>query len=680
MGNQKFLCMFRGIPQNLLPAVAVVSMVMSTFVLTPTVSAQNANSIANANPNYFYERETAFVINNTLDYTNGGMYVAVDKDGTKITNNIPESVWGYPNSTIPGVSKSHIGQATCIRYLITEYQRTNINGVQGVNSLVTNPTNKVSNATGLLEKAQLCADFVIDKFVIPKADNVEENPFDEVSTADQGDVDSPNKLFYWGVVDEEGDGGFFDDTASGNALGVSRSESSVAWSIAELGLAMKKAGFAEADYAPYRDHAINYMNWRKTVTSNGAVYEGNSFDTFSGRDFFYPNIGFALTEITGDTKYRDGDGTNNADNTAYGAIPFLNQHLGTADAPNLGNQATNPLQESAYIAGYGRGVPFTKHSQQQLGDVTARDQWWEFGQSPHIVQSGSEYAVRETTDPFFSDEILSTPFAHFRGRELLAGIQRSLWFSYTNGVNPNIYYQAGNSNPANLSTNELGQKTVEYWDFINGNLWDNTSGQAAWLEAKGHDYKPCFSGGNDVPIGDWQAPEIGDKVHTLNTDNSALVTVSGVTDLDTPYMSWNFSASGVREVEVDYTTDNGATWTTLDATFDGTNFVATIPKVSEGTTVYYYAKAVDNFRNWTAFPSGAETWDNAGNSLGKSIENSQTYTIPAFASGVTGPEVDPNPSVDPVTPPVLFGGAAPDAVVTTGGGVGASALIRTGGY
>ncbi|NJK71605.1 MAG: hypothetical protein HC932_05195 [Thermales bacterium] len=428
-----------------------------------------------------------------------------------------------------------------------------------------------------------------------------------------------------GITNNEGDGNYFDDTAGNASTGASRSESIIPWTLAELALAIKEAGFDSNEYLPYQDAAIDYFEWRKTTAKESPEYSGNNFDPKAGRDFYYGNLGFTLSELTGDPIYREGDGSLNSDGTPLGAIPFLNEHLGTGNEPQLPIPPTNALQEGAHIGAYGRGVPFLKH--RDLGEaVEDRNQWWDFGVDPTIEQNGNVFDIREADSDFYNDK-LDTPFAHYRGRELLAGIQRAQWFFYTGGINPDVYYMRDNLEPQNLTTDRFGQKTVEYWDYINNNLWDDTDGQQAWLEAVGHGYKPCFSGGNDAPIGDWLAPKIGDKVHSINQDSSALVTVSGVIDENTPFMSWEFSASGINKVEVEYTFDNGNTWTTIPAEFDGINYVATIPEAEVGTTVYYYAKAMDNFRNWTAFPEGSEKWDNEGNSLLKSIENSQTYTI-----------------------------------------------------
>jgi hypothetical protein len=705
--------MFRGILSKATPLFAVTVIASSALFSLPTVRVSTVDSVVDtqkANPNYYYDRETAFIINNAIDFENDGMYVAVNKDGSLIESPIPESVWGYEPGVIPGVYKSHIGQATCIRYLITEYQRTQVNGINEINQLLVEET--LDNPTDLLSIASLCADFVIDNMVIAPDDGINESTGPSSTNPDQGDTSSPNSLYYWGIVDREGDGGYFDDTVSNSANGVSRSESVIPWTLAELAIAIKDAGLDESEYLPYQNAAIDYFNWRKNSAKKTPSYSGNSFDPLAGRDFYYGSLGFSLSELTGDPIYRDGDGSSNADGTKLGAIPFLNEHLGTADAPDLAYPPTNSLQEGAYIGAYGRGVPFIKHA--QLGRVLEdRDQWWDFGLDPAIIKNGGEYTIRSATDGYYGDK-LDTAFAHYRGRELLAGVQRSQWFFYTGGANPNIYYSKENSNPNNLSTDAFGQKTVEYWHEINYKLWDDTDGQEGWLEAVGHGYKPCFSGGNDVPIGDWQAPKIADKVHTLNSDRTAEVTVSGVVDENTPYLSWEFSASGLKTVQVEYTTDNGATWQNLNASYDGTNYVATIPAVDVGTTVYYYAKAQDNFNNWTVFPAGAEEFDTAGNSLNKSTALSQTYTVTELNpvdpqddgdlpvdDDPIDPEEDPTdtPQSDPLTPRPTTPSGEDNTPITTnpvttqdGFNTGAGSaviqqeegelvpLIRTGGY
>jgi hypothetical protein len=671
--------MFRGIFSKATTILALTSLAAGATLIFQPVTTE-AVETQKANPNYYYDRETAFIVNNAIDNENGGMYLAVNKDGSKINNPIPVSVWGYPDGTIPGVSKSHIGQATCIRYLITEYQRATKNGVSEINSLLNNQT--IAKPDQLIEVARKCADFINNKMIIKGDDDIDEDVRTS-NSPDQGDTANPNALYYWGITNQAGNSGYFDDSASNTANGVSRSESVIPWTLAELALVMKKAGYAPSDYLPYQKAAIAYFNWRTDEAVKTPAYSGQNFNPLAGRDFYYGSLGFALTELTGDTVFSEGDGTNNADGTPTGATPFLNKHLGTGNTPDLAYPPTNSLQEGSFIGAYGRGVPFIKQASAG-GKLSDRDQWWDFGHDPLIEKvNDSTYQVRPTTSSYY-DGKLDTAFAHYRGRELLAGVQRASWFDYTIGTNPNTFYNLENSQKDNLSQQKFGEATVNYWNYINEKLWDNTTGQAGWLEAVGQGYKPCFSGGNDVPIGDWLAPKIGDKVHTLNKDNSALVTVSGVIDEDTPYLSWSWAGSGVNKVEIEYTIDKGNTWKLLPTTqgSDG-NYTASIPTQTAGTTVYYYAKAMDNFNNWTAFPQGAETWSNSGDSLGKSIANSQTYTVPVTSFGGAGELPDPSttPGIPVQQPPVSYGGAEPDPGTNVGGtqDVPSTMLIRTGG-
>src|SRR5690606_7567000 len=116
--------------------------------------------------------------------------------------------------------------------------------------------------------------------------------------------------------------------------------------------------------------------------------------------------------------------------------------------------------------------------------------------------------------------------------------------------------------------------------------------------------------------------------HTLNTDNSATVDVTGVSDDSFAYLSWDFRGAGVTDVDVVYSVDNGASWTVLTASSaGGNNYQATIPPQPDGTTVYYYARAQDAFNNNTAFPRGSEVWNDSGVTLSQNIGASQTYVV-----------------------------------------------------
>ena len=56
--------------------------------------------------------------------------------------------------------------------------------------------------------------------------------------------------------------------------------------------------------------------------------------------------------------------------------------------------------------------------------------------------------------------------------------------------------------------------------------------------------------------------------------------------------------AGVKEVHLYYSTDGGNSWIeTLMSESDDSSFEASIPSQSEGTTVQYYIKALDNALN-----------------------------------------------------------------------------------
>jgi hypothetical protein len=488
-----------------------------------------------------------------LDPVNGGMFLAVNKDGAPITTSIAGEVWAYADTDHPGTDKTQVGQATCIRYFIQEYQRTSLNGVNGINELLPQDK-KLSSSKALLEGAKNCANFAMQKMVIQ----------------DQSQTATPNALYYWGVVSDDGSKQW-DDSSKFNTTDTYRTESSLSWSLAELAYALKTAGAASSEYQPYLDGALNWWNWRNT---RAAVldedYKSPDFSSGAGRDFFYPNLGFTLTDITGNKEYRDGNGSNMADGKPYGAIPLANFELGTGNAPDIAaGEPEKPLQERTYTGAQPRGYIFTKHAKSFPSGITDRDQWWDFGTDPHIISNGSEYEIAPTSS--ITDAQLKSAFRHYAGRELLAGVIRSFWYYAAHGANPNMPYISENTAPDNLSKANFLAATKTYWDFTNEKLWDDTPGKEAWLEAVGAPYKPCFSGDNDVPIGDWRKPVIGDKVHTLNGNNSATVTVSGVNDPSTPYLGVDLPGSGIKNVEVVYTADRGKTWIVLPTSFNGTN-------------------------------------------------------------------------------------------------------------
>ncbi len=616
---------------------------------------------ATATPAYFLDRETAFMIKYAVDATYGGIYTAVDANGGTL-GIIPESVWGFPASSIRGTDKSGVGQSTCMRYFITEYQRVTISnsGIGGINTALTSnpgPAIQLTSPIDLLNFGRACGDYIINHLEIPQPQ--------------PAGIALPNRLYYWAFNNQQGNattigpGGLGEDTAPGTQNSAARSESIIAWSLAELGLALKKAGLPASVWQPYQDGALRWWNWRQTIATALPPY-GNpalpaSFGPCGaptnnpdncipgiGRDIFYPALGFTLTELTGNLLFRDGNGTNNADGTAFGAIPFANRILGTGNVPrfSLGPNfavSSDALQEQAYGPGFGRAIIFAKHSQQNIGPLTDRDQWWDFGNYPARLN-------RPTLNPAGNPELslanLGLPFAHFKGRELVAGTQRAIWFYYTFGEDPNIYYR-GTFNATNTR-----QAILDYWNYSITYLWDDTIGQQAWFEARGFPYKPCFAGGTDIPIGDWRPPVIGNKVHRVNTDGSATITVVNAVDLDMSYLNWNLKATGITNVDVVYTDDNGVTWKVLPTTpSGGNNYFATIPPQPVNRTIYYYARARDFFNNQTAFPAGAEVWGTDGVSQGKFKSLAQFYTVL--------PPNTPEPTTTPTTMPA-FGTLTPE--------------------
>jgi len=627
-----------------------------------------------ANPNYFYDRETAFVINFAIDDDLGGAYTAVDGAGNPV-GNLPGNIWGLPTGNaafagnpLQGTDRSLFGQGTCIRWFITEYQRVSDpdgNGIDGINEVLTamGSTIQLNNARELLSVyAASCADFVIDYMIIPDVDDgTVEDPYNGIydlgagETPDIGDVRIPGRVFYWTSIGIESTtptittSRYVDDTLHQIAVtgAAPRAESIVSWSIAELGRIMQSEGIGGG--GRFLNHGQDYWRWffndatpipDYNVVPDPVAFPEDHFDAITSgacpnppsptspnrclvggaRDIFIPALGTAIG--------RAGAG-----------MAYAETYLGTGPRPNLTFPPQDTVQDSAYIAGYGRGVVFATQGEDD-------GNFWDFGNYPALQGAAGDWGD-PTTYPAVGN--FGQPFAHFAGREILSGVQRTFWFYYTYGENPNVLYPA----PGTFAdTEDMRDAIVGYWDFINQTMWDTTDGVEAWFESSAGQYKPCFSAGTDLPIGDWRAPAIADKVHVMNPDGSATVEVSGVEDEPFAYMSWEFAGSGVVDVEVVYSIDNGVTWITVDAVDAGAGlWTGDIPAVdieaaeAAGFTVYYYARAMDAFNNWRSFPERAEERGTDGVISLQSTGNAQNFLeeeeeIEQSSGGTFGLEID----------------------------------------
>lgn len=605
--------------------------------------------ITDKTPAYFYDHETAFVIEYSIDATNGGMYLALDPATNQPFGTINDNVYG--NLAAEGTDKHAIGHGVCIRYFIQEYQRIadSGEGVIGINSVLGNQINSAISLTAptdLLNYAQSCADFVIDHMVIPVDDGITGGNEDCVgdmctTDSDQGDMATPNMAYLYASTNQDGTARLQDETGIPANLAAARAESSIVWSMVELAHILKEVNgnTCGADCQTYVNFATDYWTWRHTTALPTPVY--NSINTQVGvaRDVFYPALGFLLTEVTGDTSYRDGGGStvacpsgNNADGTACGAIPFLDSILGTGNAPDAPYPFPHALQDGSYIAGYGRAIAFTLHEKNLPSNGTDRDQWWDFGSYP-LIDYGSTSNLRDPLEVAADTTAdYGVAFAHFNGREVLVGTQRAAMFFRNSGVNQNIWW----ANGTGQTDIDFANMAVTYWDFINNNMWDDTSGQRSWYESSSLGYKPCFSAGTEIPFADSQAPAITgidiDFVCGSNGlgENDIDITVN-TTDLtnSSRYLSWEFDGFGIDTVELLWTCDpavaaggdatafNSLPLTGAEPAYSGVLDTASIQANCANTDdLFYYTKAVDVFGNESSFsPNGtpetnttAEDW------------------------------------------------------------------------
>jgi uncharacterized repeat protein (TIGR01451 family) len=553
-----------------------------------------------ATPNEFYDLETKFVIDFALDKAAGGIRLAVRADGSP-WGLIPDTIYGFRPNFFNGDAKHPGGQGQCIEYFLREHQRLSDTG-----RTVTTATQGVQTADDMLGWAKSCADTALDRLVIGKGPHVAEQPasppceLDPGAATRAGDTGGSTCVYFWGFYDAVNPTVKYwypvGETANyTNPPSHHLTDSFVAWSWSELAQVLQQRG--DPTYARYRDASLDFWNWARNVAgpprNAGAV-------VYSARDRFWANLGTTLSYI-----YEAEGNAAVANALRAEVVACVNQTTG----PGY-NYVANPHMRGrcngeSYSSAYGR-APASAQEQLRGRDHYAGGKtiWHNYG--------ADDKFTRDPANPINPQR----PFAHGSGREFVAGVQRAHWFyySYPNGPEP--------ANPiATPPITVTGAWDLEswtryaimgYWKYARDKMWDNTPGQQAWWESSSYLYKPCFSLGTPLPIADWKAPTIGNKLHALNPDGSATVTVSGVEDGAFPYLGWQFRGIGVRDVKVFYRYESDANpngWTELLAspTTPG-NYAATIPASPRGPdTIFYYAEAADAFGNRNTFPRGGGT-------------------------------------------------------------------------
>ena len=569
---------------------SVKSPVTAKFEITPPTTAS---------PSYYYNRESAYLINFAIDQTNGGLYMATDASGA-IADLSGIGIWNFtaPPGTMSSL-KTPSAQAMGILYFIREYHRLQDNGIAGLNSLINNPANQISVPLDLLTVyAKNLADF-----------SIVGDPF-KISAADQAalGVDA-NKAFYYGFTQADGSGGMVD-----GSNGSSSPESLLPWALVELALIMQEVGVAVSVYQPYIDEAIEWWNWRKTSGVHVPYGYGNNSFFGAGKDVYYGPLGLTLFELTNTAEYKSGPGTMN-DGLPLGALPYMYNALGNpGNNPDLGNPPAYAIQDGAYVSGYARSICFAKAEQRTgvgLPNYNDRQPFQEFGFSPLYEKGNSfpNYDINSSAE-LLAEGIDPIPaFTHFSGREVFAGTQRTLWFNYSFEINGGLFYSGpyGNPNyPADFTTAKQEEMIFDYWNYCINTFWDDATGVAAWVEnTSTPNYKPCFSGGVDVPIADWKAPVFGGQSNVWSEGNDAVISITDVVDENWDFLSFKFDDIGVNMVEVVYTNDNGLTWQTTTATnTTGDNYSDTIPAATVASAhnanydFYYFVRAKDDFENY----------------------------------------------------------------------------------
>ncbi|MBC8075029.1 MAG: hypothetical protein H7Y32_03055, partial [Chloroflexales bacterium] len=553
-------------------------------------------------PNEFYDLETKFVIDFAIDQSAGGIRLAVKANGEP-WGLIPDSIYGFRPNFFSGGAKHPGGQGQCVEYFIREYQRLSDTG-----RTVTTATQGVQRADDMLRWAKNCADTAIDRLVVGKGPNVAEQPAPPACDVDPGAATRKDNsgaggstcVYFWGFYDAANPTLKYwypvGETANYvNPPSHHLTDSFMAWSWAQLAQTLQRRG--DPSYTRYRDAARDFWNWASTVAgppkNAGAV-------VYSARDRFWANLGTTLSYI-----YEAENNTLDADALRAESVACVNQTPGPGYDYSANPHMRGRCNGESYSSAYGR-APTSVQEQLRGRDhyVGGKTTWHNYG--------ADDKFTRDPADPINPQKA----FAHGSGREFVAGVQRAHWFhySYPNSPDPADLLTA---KPITVTGSwDLDSWTryaiLGYWKYARDKMWDNAAGQQAWWESSSYLYKPCFSLGTPLPIADWKPPTIGNKIHTLNPDGSATVSVSGVQDGTFPYLGWQFRGIGVRDVKVFYRYEsdlNPNNWVALPAAAATPgNYTATIPASPNGPdTVFYYAEAADEFGNRSTFPSGGGT-------------------------------------------------------------------------
>jgi hypothetical protein len=570
---------------NLLPGQSLAVEVRFT-ALAPTRSGGGWSTVSHSapapsqdggrTPNDYYDLETRYVIDHALDPVNGGIYLATQPNGEP-WGPIPEDVYGFGANFLEGTSKHPGGNAQCIVYFYREYQR-----LLNTGRTIQSQRHGLQRPADMLRWAKDCADFVNAHMIIGRGQN-EPNPLPTCTPGENNRC-----VYYWGFVDATGQREHFYPIPASRATTkyYNLMDSFVAWSMAGLALLLNEVG--DPSYVTYRDAARDYWNWAVAV---GAPYspQNPTVDdpSWEGRDQFWAGLGLTLYELS------VAEGAPE-DALRQEVLDCVNARGAYATSYPLRNRCNG----TSYTTAYGRAAAHAMELLHRGVDNYdgGRPVWHDFGST----QYGLDPATPQS--PF-------VPFTHGAGREFVAGAQRAHWFYYTFPDQPAPDDLLGRIEVGGQWNVESWSRAaiLGYWDYAVKNMWDDTPGLEAWWESQSQRYKPCFSLGTPVPIADWQAPSIGDKVHTLNPDGSATVTISGTVDPLWPFFNWQFRGIGVEKVEVRYSTDRGQTWQSVTAqeTAPGSGtYRATIPP-TPGQSVFYYAAAADAFGNAATFPANA---------------------------------------------------------------------------
>jgi hypothetical protein len=279
----------------------------------------------------------------------------------------------------------------------------------------------------------------------------------------------------------------------------------------------------------------------ENVTISASVTDDNS-----GIDYVHLNYRFQPFNGTW-SSWIPLDMVNTAGDTYEAEIPSMDFKTGVEYYVTASDRMQNSDDSTV------RGYETEDHVEPEIMDVTQTPEDPEYNDTVTVVATVVDYGS-------------GVKFVKIAGRYRLAGGDFSNW------IHQNMTYQGSNQYNFSLPTNPYNTE-VEYY------IWCRDYANQNATSAVNYTYT----------TDDSYSPEFVDFRREPNQPNRNESVIIGCTVND---------PSGIHEVILTYSIDNGSTWIDFDMTRSGLHWVGEIPGQEGSANVSYRIRAQDNAGNW----------------------------------------------------------------------------------